>query len=101
MKFRSLTKISISISVIFSLLILIFQMNIYAMDFKAANNHPFMVTWNKGKKNFSYFMNGREGCRMSFALENTYFGTPENQISQAKLLAFGKCVAKAMHRFLK
>ena len=71
-----------------------------AMDFKAANNHPFMVTWNKGKSNFSFFMNTMEGCRASFALETTYFGTPENPISQARLLAFGKCFAKAMHRFL-
>lgn len=71
-----------------------------AMDFKAANNHPFMVTWNKGTKNFSFFMNSLKTCHASFALETTYFGTPENQISQAKLLAFGKCFAKAMQRFL-
>ena len=71
-----------------------------AMDYKKENDYPPCTSWNQPSPNCAYMMNCRPDCDLSFSLESAYFGTPENKISQERLIALGHCFAKAMKAYL-
>lgn len=72
-----------------------------AMSYSIANDHPPMTTWNRQPSpSFGYTMSVRPECNLAFSLETAYFGTKGNKVSQARLLALGRCFARAMKAYL-
>ena len=72
-----------------------------AMPYSKANDHPPLTSWNQPSTSFGYTMNRRVECTLAFSLESTYFGTKEHPVSTERLIAFGKCFAKAIRCYIQ
>ena len=70
------------------------------MTYRIENDHPACTGWNQPSANFSYMMHCRPECKLSFSLENTYFGSEDNKVSAERLIALGKAFARALKQFL-
>jgi hypothetical protein len=44
-------------------------------------------------------MHCRPECKLAFSLENAYFGTVENKVSDKRLVELGKCFAKEIKKY--
>jgi hypothetical protein len=62
---------------------------------------PFGQAWNKRGPCFSHFMNARPENRLAFSLETSYFGTPDNQVTQEGLVTLGRNFARALTRYIE
>ena len=49
---------------------------------------------------FAGFMRTLPENDLSFTLETAYFGTPENKVSDERLVALGRCFARAMKKYI-
>jgi len=72
-----------------------------AMQYSAENDHPPMTGWNQPNPNFGFTMMHRPECELAFSLECTYFGTEENKVSIEKMIALGRCYAKAIKQYMQ
>ena len=70
-----------------------------AMQYKHANDMPFGADWNKRNPTFGGTMTRRPECDLAFTLESTYYGTPDNVVSQDKLVELGHCFARAFRKY--
>ena len=71
-----------------------------SMSYQQKNDHPANTGWNQPSPNFAFTMNSRPECTLAFSLENTYFGTADNKVSAERLIALGRCFAKAIRNFI-
>ena len=72
-----------------------------AMSYRKNNDYPPLTGWNMPSTNFACTMNARVDCDIAFTLENAYFGTEENKVSEERLIELGRCFARAMKRYIK
>lgn len=70
------------------------------MRYRAANDHPPCIGWNKPGPNFSRTMNLRPECDLAFTLESAYFGEADNIVSPERLISLGRAFARAMKRYI-
>lgn len=77
------------------------EMTADSMRYTAANDHPPCTGWNQPGPNFSRTMNLRNECDLAFTLESTYFGKADNIVSAERLVALGRCFARAMKKYIK
>ena len=59
------------------------------------------VSWNKEdvmSAAATGFFAHREGVRLCMTMETSYFGTPENPVTQEGLVRYGKCMARALKK---
>ena len=71
-----------------------------SMAYEKKNDYPPHSGWNQPSPNCAFTMNKRSECELAFSLENAYFGTPDNKVSQSRLIELGRCFARAMKRFI-
>lgn len=77
-----------------------------SLKYEHKNDYPFGVGWNKnvsGKqfgKQFANYMGKRKENKLSFTLETAYFGTPQNKVTEEKLLNLGHCFANALREYV-
>ena len=72
-----------------------------SMQYSGEWDVPLNTEWNVLGTGFSSNMSRRPECDLSFTLESTYFGNPQDRISQEKLVELGKCFAKAFRSYHK
>ena len=71
-----------------------------AMQYQGKNDYPPNTGWNKPNgPSFACIMNERPENILAFALESTYFGTNDNISTPDKLIALGKCFARALKKY--
>ena len=71
-----------------------------AMSYVKENDFPPCTRWNQPGPTFGYTTNSRPECHLAFTLESTYFGTPDNKVSQSRLIALGRCFARAVRKYV-
>jgi hypothetical protein len=71
-----------------------------SMQYAKSNDFPPCTDWNQPSENFGYTMHCRPECKLAFSLENAYFGTAENKVSDKRLVELGKCFAKAIKKYV-
>lgn len=76
-----------------------------SMQYKQSDDIAPGVEWNKtenGMDNtFSSYFSRLDSNKLAFTLENTYFGSPEDAVSQDKLIETGRCFARALIKYIK
>lgn len=72
-----------------------------AMQYTHANDMPFETGWNQGSPNFGGTMTRRPENDLAFSLETTYFGEPDNMVSQEKMVELGRCFARAFRKYVQ
>ena len=66
------------------------------------NDYPFMHGWNMGKgKGCSRYMISRPEINVACTLETTYFGVPDNVVTEPKMIELGHCFARAIKKYLE
>lgn len=74
-----------------------------AFRYRVENGMDEGTFWNTGGESVptcaNYFAK-QPGVRLSLTVETPYFGTPENRVSQERLLAYGQCFARAICRYI-
>ena len=71
-----------------------------SMQYQKCNDIPPETGWNQPSTQFAVYMNQKSECDLAFTLENTYFGKPENKVSQEKLIELGRCFANAVRNYI-
>lgn len=71
-----------------------------AMTYKVADDYPPDTGWNHPKSSFGITMNRRPECSLALSLESAYFGTEDNKISTDRLIQTGRCLARAIKKYL-
>ena len=71
-----------------------------AMSYAKENDFPPCTRWNQPGPTFGYTTNSRPECHLAFTLESTYFGTPDNKVSRSRLIALGRCFARAVRKYV-
>ena len=71
-----------------------------SMKYNESNDHPPFVGWNQPKSSFSVTMTKRPECYCAHTLETCYFGNENNKVEIPKLIALGRCYARAIRRFV-
>lgn len=71
-----------------------------SMKYYAANDYPPETGWNHFGAQFAAYMSGFPENQLSFSLENAYFGTQDNKVSEERLVELGKCFAKALKKYM-
>ena len=71
-----------------------------SMDYKSENDIPFMTEWNRGAPTFAAFMTARPENDVAFTLETAYFGTPDNRVTDARLVSLGRAFARALLSYI-
>ena len=73
-----------------------------AVPYRTANDIPPNTEWNSdASATCASFMSKREGCELTFTLENAYFGTPGNPVSGEGYVELGRCFVRALRRYLE
>ena len=72
-----------------------------SMLYAKENDFPPCFDWNQPSANFGFTMNSRPDCDLAFSLETAYFGTPENKVSQERLIELGRCFARAIKKYIE
>jgi hypothetical protein len=72
-----------------------------SFKYEHKNDYPPDTGWNKDGTQFSNFMRKREENRVAFTLETAYFGTPDNKVSENRLLQLGHCFATALRNYIE
>ena len=72
-----------------------------AMEYKKSNDIAPFEEWNKPSAQIWRNMTDRPECDLAFTLETAYFGTPENTVSQARLVEMGRCFARSIKQYIK
>ena len=72
-----------------------------SMKYSMKNDYPPNTGWNVPSENFGFTMNSRPECRIAFTLENAYFGTEDNVVTQERLVELGRCFAKALIKYVE
>ncbi len=72
-----------------------------SMKYQKENDYPPLTGWNQPSSNFGFTMNSRPECILAFTLESTYFGSPDNKVSQERLIELGRCYARAIKKYIK
>lgn len=72
-----------------------------SLCYRTADDQPANVEWNKSDApTCSRYLLKKPECRLAVSLETTYFGERGNEVSQDKMLALGRCLAKAIRNFV-
>lgn len=71
-----------------------------AFRYEMVNDQLPETEWNLFGNHFSCYMSLIPENQLTFTLETAYFGTPENQVSEEKLLALGRCFTKALRAYI-
>lgn len=71
-----------------------------ALSYRPENDYPANTDWNLDGPQFACYMGVRPENRLAFTLETTYFGKPEDPVSEEKLLALGHSFARAVARYM-
>lgn len=72
-----------------------------ALQYRKSNDYPPNTGWNvEGTPCFGSYMHNYGGAGLSFSLETTYFGEPDNRFSQNGAVQMGQCLAAAIARYL-
>ena len=72
-----------------------------SLKYEHKNYYPPKTGWNQGGAQFAnYFMQMKE-CHFAFTLETTYFGTPQNKVTESRLKELGHCFARAMKKYIE
>ena len=72
-----------------------------SMKYFKKDDYPACTSWNQPGPSFGYTVNTRSECKLAFTLESTYFGEPDNKVSQAKLVELGKCFLRAVKKYVE
>jgi len=72
-----------------------------SLNYQKADDIAPFVEWNKPSAQFSVYMTSKPECDIAFTLETAYFGTPDNKVSQDRLVELGHCFAKAIKDYIK
>ena len=73
-----------------------------SLKYESKNDHPPATGWNKiGAPTIANHMRKREENLLSFTLETAYFGTPENKVTEEKMLNLGHCFANALRAYIR
>ena len=72
-----------------------------SMKYSKNNDYPACTKWNQPGPSFAYTTNNRFECKLAFTLENAYFGTEDNKVSQKKLVELGKCFLRAVNKYVE
>ena len=71
-----------------------------ALQYDGKTDYPSGTGWNIPGAQFARNMGRLPDNDIAFTLETAYFGTPENQVSQEKLVALGRAFAEAMRAYI-
>lgn len=69
--------------------------------YQTKDDLPFMEEWNFPSTCFNTYMISRKGNEVAFSFETSYYGTPENPISQDNMVELGRCFARAFKRYVQ
>ncbi len=69
------------------------------LAYHAKNDYPPDTDWNQYGPQFGCYMSERPENELAFTLETTYFGTPDNKVSEDRMLALGRCFARAVSAY--
>ena len=73
-----------------------------ALQYRKSNDYPPNTGWTvEGTPCFGSYMHNYGGASLSFSLETTYFGEENNRFSQAGAVETGRCLAKAIGKFME
>ena len=72
-----------------------------AMGYKKSNDIAPYTEWNNPSSQIWRYMTARPECDLAFTLETAYFGTPDNKVSQDRLVELGHCFGKAIKEYIK
>lgn len=72
-----------------------------AFAYDPQNDMPYLQDWNQPSPTFAAFCSERPENVLAFTLETAYFGTQENQVSESRLVALGRCFARALLSYLR
>ncbi len=72
-----------------------------AMKYKKSNDIAPYTEWNKPSAQIWRNMSAKPECDLAFTLETAYFGTPDNRVSQDRLVELGRCFARAIKEYVK
>lgn len=72
-----------------------------SLKYEQKNDFPPNTDWNKDGAQFATYMQDSKENVIAFTLETAYFGTPDNKVSEPRLLELGRCFAKAIKHYIK
>ena len=71
------------------------------MEYRTANDMPANTDWNRDSNpTFATYVSRLASCELAFTLETTYFGTPQQPVTDEKLVLLGRSFAMALRRYL-
>ena len=70
-----------------------------SLAYHAKNDYLPDTDWNQYGPQFGCYMSERPENELAFTLETTYFGTPDNKVSEGRMLALGRCFARAVSAY--